>query len=304
VSDQNKFDPDKLKDDIRGQVRSFQNELQDHIQSFKDELHETIHSSVQEGVNMGADKQDKPRKQVVIGIHLGKSCEGQWGIFSGVLIALIGLVILLDNLNIVAASHLVRFWPLIVVAFGLLYLLGRSSRLWGWLLVIFGALLQLDKLQIIHLTWGIIWGLAWIAVGVVVMWGSLVARKLVPSKSDANDDPKTSLSENVVFGGIERRLTTKDFRGGVATAIFGGIELDLSEADMQQDEARLEVNAIFGGVELRVPYNWQVVSRGIPVFGGFVDKTRVRDTVNGADSKRKVLVLTGSAIFGGVDVKN
>jgi predicted membrane protein len=293
MSGENKFDANKFKEDLR-----------DSINSFKDDLHETIHSAVQEGVNVGDDRQSKRRRPIVIGIQLGKSCQGQWGIFSGVLIALVGLIILLDNLNIVAASHLVRFWPLIVVAFGLMYFFGRSAHLWGSLLIIFGVLLQLDQLGIIHMTWGIIWGLAWIAVGVVVMWGSLAARRWMPSKPDSNADPTTRLAENVVFGGIERRLTTKEFRGGTVSAIFGGIELDLSEADMQQDEAQLEVNAIFGGIELRVPYNWQVISRGTPVFGGFVDKTRLRDAVNGADSKRKLLVLTGSTIFGGVDVKN
>jgi len=294
MSDEDKFDANKFKDDLR-----------DRIRSFKDDLHESIHSAVQESVNVGNDKQSPRRTPVVVGIRLGKCCDGgSWGLFSGVLIALVGLVILLDNLNIVAASYLVRFWPLVVVGFGVMYFFGRGSRLWGSIVIFFGALLQLDKLGILHLTWGVFWGLAWIAVGIAVMWGSLIARKWMPSRSDGNTDPTTSLAENVVFGGIERRLTTKDFRGGTATAIFGGIELDLSEADMQQEEARLEVNAVFGGVELRVPYHWQVVSRGTPVFGGFVDKTRLRDTMNAADSKRKVLVLTGSAIFGGVDVKN
>jgi predicted membrane protein len=286
VSDQDQFDSRKFSDDIRNSAKKF-----------SDELHDQIHRDIHVKIN-GA------RKPVVVGIHLGRGCNSaQWGIFTGVLIALVGLVILLDNLNIVAASRLYHFWPLILIAFGLMYFFGRGSRVWGAILMIFGVLLQLDQLGKIHLTWGMLWGLAWIAVGVLVMWGSVVARKIAPFRSNVSDDPSTTLSENVVFGGIERRMTTKDFRGGVVTAIFGGIELDLSEADMQQEQAQLEVNAIFGGVELRVPYNWQVASRGTPIFGGFVDKTRLRNASD-SDPKRKILLLTGSAIFGGVDVKN
>jgi predicted membrane protein len=287
VSDENNFDPKK-----------FAEEMRDSAKGFADEIHDRIHRDIHVKIS-------GKRKPVVIGIHLGKSCETNWGIFTGVLIALVGLVILLDNLNIVAASRLYRFWPLILVAFGLMYFFGRGSRVWGAILVGFGVLLQLDQLAIIHLTWGILWGLGWIAVGVAVMWGSLVARRFRLPTPDLNVDPSTILSDNVVFGSIERRITTKDFRGGVATAIFGGIELDLTESEMQCAEARLETNAIFGGIELRVPYNWQVVSRGTPIFGGFVDKTRLRNNApDSNDPQKKTLILTGSAIFGGVDVKN
>jgi len=286
MSEENKFDPQKFGEDISRQAKNL-----------SDEIHDRVHRGIYEKINGG-------RKPVVIGIHLGKSCDVSWGLCTGVAIALVGLVILLDNLGIVAAKNLYRFWPMILVAFGVMYFFSRGSRVWGAMLTVFGLLLQLDHLGIINLTWGMIWGLGWIAVGVAVMWGSLVARRILPAKPDPNVDPSTTLADNVVFGGIERRLTTKDFRGGVATAIFGGIELDLSEAEMTQTEARLEVNAIFGGVELRVPYHWQVVSRGTPIFGGFVDKTRLRDSVDPNDPRKKVLVLTGAAIFGGVDVKN
>ncbi|HXY24302.1 MAG TPA: DUF5668 domain-containing protein [Candidatus Acidoferrum sp.] len=290
MSDENKFDPEKFAQEVRDSAKKFSSELRNGI-------HERIHRDINEKIN-------GKRKPVVIGIHLGRSCESHWGLFTGVVIALVGLVILLDNLNIVAASRLFRFWPVLLIACGVMYFFSRGSRVWGAIVIAFGVLLQLDRLAIIHLTWGMIWGLGWIAVGVAVMWGSLAARRIFPPKPDPNVDPSTTLSDNVVFGGIERRMTTKDFRGGVATAIFGGIELDLTEAEMVQNEARLEVNAIFGGVELRIPYNWQVVSRGTPIFGGFVDKTRLRNVADSNDPNKKVLVLTGSAIFGGVDVKN
>jgi len=286
VSEENNFDPKKFGEEVRERAKSL-----------SDEIHDRIHREINE-------KMSGKRKPVVIGIHLGQACEGHWGLFTGVVIALVGLVILLDNLNIVAASRLYRFWPLILIACGLMYFFSRGSRVWGAIVILFGVLLQLDRLAVIHLTWGMIWGLGWIAVGVAVMWGSLVAGRLRLPKPNLDVDPSTTLSDNVVFGGIERRMTTKDFRGGVATAIFGGIEIDLTEAEMVQNEARLEVNAIFGGVELRIPYNWQVVSRGTPIFGGFVDKTRLRNVADSNDPNKKVLVLTGSAIFGGVDVKN
>ena len=245
--------------------------------------------------------------KVVIGIGSVRHTKDiRWGLFWGVLITLFGLVVLLDNMGVVDANKIYHFWPLLLIGFGLLSLLvnpTRSSQFRGGVLIFFGVLLQLNAMGIAHFTWGMLWGFFWIAIGLLVLWGSYTARTGRIGILHDDTDPRTQIVENVVFGGIERRLTTQDFRGGVVTAIFGGVELDLSEANMQQEEARLEVNAIFGGIELRVPYNWQVAARGVPIFGGFVDKTRLGAGPD-PNTPHKLLVLTGSAIFGGVDVKN
>jgi hypothetical protein len=47
-----------------------------------------------------------------------------------------------------------------------------------------------------------------------------------------------------------------------------------------------------------------VAFRGTPIFGGIADKTRVGRTVDLSDPRRKVLILTGAVIFGGVEIKN
>ncbi len=99
-------------------------------------------------------------------------------------------------------------------------------------------------------------------------------------------------------------MTSQDFQGGDITAIFGGIELDLTEANIQTNEATLAITAIFGGVEVRVPPNWQVAFRGAPIFGGVEDKTRTSRVVDPANPNLKVLVITGAVIFGGLEIKN
>jgi len=108
------------------------------------------------------------------------------------------------------------------------------------------------------------------------------------------------LDEHAVFGGIQRRVDSQEFEGGEVHAIFGGVHLDLRGAGTKKDEITIEMNAIFGGVELLVPDNWDVTVRGEAVFGGFEDKTMRRS--DPATGKRPHLVITGSAIFGGVTV--
>jgi predicted membrane protein len=230
-------------------------------------------------------------------------------VISGGILAVVGLLILLDNMGIHAASHIYRFWPLILILIGLWNLTCQSGRVIGVVLIILGVLFQLDTLGVAHFSWGELWPLVIIGAGLLVMWSSLQARRVSKVVSDAlggqpQTDPRTTLNEVAIFGGIERRITSQDFQGGYVQAVFGGVELDLRDANMQQDEAKLEINAVFGGVELRVPDTWQVVSRGQAFFGGFVDSTRNYRTENPANPGKKSLFLTGSAVFGGVEIKN
>jgi predicted membrane protein len=260
------------------------------------------------------------RSGIVVGPYLlgkNRSANPRWGVLWGAWIALVGVVILLDNLNIFPAAKIYRFWPMILVVIGGLNLVSRSARFFGVILVIAGALFQLSELGLAHFGWGQIWPILLISVGVLVMWSSLEARKhlaaaqaarlsgdATTASQDANaPDLRDTLNEVAVFGGVERRIVTKDFRGGTVNAIFGGVDLDLSHAEIQQPQAELEINAIFGGVELRVPESWQVVSHGQAFFGGYDDKTGGTDLPDG-DTPRKRLLITGSVIFGGVDIKS
>jgi predicted membrane protein len=277
VRDENEFDGKKYSDDLR------------------DQIHRDIHSRIHVGIGLrGKD-----------GI---RAIPVQWGLFSGGIIALIGLLILLDNMGIHALNHLYRFWPMILILIGVWNLSCKSGRVFGGVLVLLGVLFQLDALGIAHFTWGEMWPIVIIGAGVMVMWSSLKAQKLsalVGKIAGApQGDPRTTLSEVAVFGAIERRITSQDFQGGIINAIFGSVELDLRDATILQDEAILEVNSVFGSVELRVPQDWQIVSRGQAAFGSFEDDTRNSRNENQANAPKKSLILTGAAVFGSVQIKN
>jgi predicted membrane protein len=279
MSDENKFDPHKFGEDLR------------------DQIHDRIHE------NMGtAGGPRRPRRgPVVVGIHLGR--QGTSGLFWGGLFVLGGVALLLDHMGILSMDRLWRFWPLLLICAGIPNVMTRERRMWGIIMITGGALLQLNELGIWHLRWNDIWPIFLIAVGLVLMWSTIEARKRPPLPLDGGD-PRTTLNESAIFGGIERRVTSQDFQGGQITAVFGGVEIDLTDANMQADEATLDISAIFGGVEIRLPDTWQVAFRGTPIFGGISDKTRVSPTADLNDPRRKVLILTGAVIFGGVEIKN
>jgi hypothetical protein len=101
------------------------------------------------------------------------------------------------------------------------------------------------------------------------------------------------------MSGVSRGSNAAEFRGADLTAIMGGCEIDLRQASVAPgQEAVVDVFAFWGGIEMRVPEDWTVVSRVTPLMGGIEDQTRPSPTA----SKR--LQVRGFAIMGGISIKN
>jgi hypothetical protein len=146
------------------------------------------------------------------------------------------------------------------------------------------------------LTWGSTWPLGLVAVGAFMVWQA-VDRPPVPRNVLA---PSPYLSELAFMAGSKRALRQSDLRGGYATAVMGGIELDLRQCRPDASPLVLDVVAVWGGLELKVPPEWRVEGKVVPVMGGFEDKTRPAIEAHDAP----VLVLRGYAVMGAVLVGN
>ncbi|MEV4556934.1 DUF1707 domain-containing protein [Kitasatospora sp. NPDC049285] len=101
-----------------------------------------------------------------------------------------------------------------------------------------------------------------------------------------------------VFGGATRKGRWRVGSHLKAVAVFGGVEIDLSDAVFESPEVVIEVVAVFGGVEIKVPENVSLHGSGTGIFGGF----EVREQT-AADPYAPVVRLKGAAVFGGVEAK-
>jgi hypothetical protein len=120
------------------------------------------------------------------------------------------------------------------------------------------------------------------------------------------------LNEVNIFWGGKKKIIARNFCGGEVVAIFGGYEIDLTEAAMAGDQIEIEAVNIFGGGEIRVPYGWEVYMQTVGIFGGCGDRTRHPDPVppgakfpDGSPVPQpKRLIVRGVAIFGGLTVRH
>ena len=225
----------------------------------------------------------------------GRPARGRSGRpLAGLVLLVVGLAFLLDNLDLVESWSILRFWPVILLGAGIKHLVDarhRGSTFTGVLLVAAGALLLLDALELIDASLGDLWPLILVAIGLRLLLGA------VSNRAGASEVSESEESATAFLGSVERRNGSADYRGGSVSAFMGGVNLDLREADIAGERAVLDVLAFMGGVELRIPEAWTVDVGTTSIMGGVEDKTR-----GAAGGKR--LVLTGTVIMGGIDIRN
>jgi predicted membrane protein len=221
----------------------------------------------------------------------------------GLLVVGMGVLFLLDNLDILNFRHAIGFWPLAFIVAGCVALFGngtrsgRSGNYMGGVLIAVGLLMIVSRMGYFTISWGTLWPLVMIALGGLVLYRSLGPGRVAREGVAAGANPDNVVDIVAVLGGFERRVSTQDFRGGEITAVMGGCALDLRDASIVK-EAVINIFTVWGGINIKVPPDWTVVLNGTPVMGGFAEKTaRPPDA-----SKR--LVITGYAIMGGVEVRN
>jgi hypothetical protein len=218
------------------------------------------------------------------------------GFIFGALVLAAGILLFLDLQGFFDLGGIFRFWPLAVVGLGMACLIqpANTHRFLGVLLVAGGAVLQLGQFGLIRLEFGQLWPLILIGLGAVLLWQAIEAQAGPRSGS-----PGARFNRLAVFGGGEY-VGADGFEGGETLAVFGGYKVDLRNAALAGPSATISATALWGGVEIRVPETWNVSAQGVGVFGGYSDHTRhPHDSANAPQ-----LIISGLAIFGGVDIKN
>jgi predicted membrane protein len=220
----------------------------------------------------------------------------------GFVILAVGTCLLLSNLGILnyEIKRYVLRWEMILIGLGLLLFISHESRVPGIILMIIGVALYLrDFLNLNFNFWQVFWPALLIIAGVLILFRKRIDAPSWEKKSVNGED---IIDEVAVFGGADKTIMSQSFKGGKILAIFGGSSFNLARAKLAPGKNYIEVLAIFGGMKLIVPEDWNVKISAVSIFGGFSDKHRIQAFTN--NDLKSELIIKGIVIFGGGEIRS
>lgn len=220
----------------------------------------------------------------------------------GIFLVLFGCLLILKNLDFIPYDlrYVIFSWPMLLVGLGVLFFFAKDDKTTGVVLMTVGAVFVMPILFDWSFNWrGFFWPVIMIVMGVVVI-----------RKRNACDSPNQAggafdsdyIDELNIFGGGEKLITNKNFRGGKITCVFGGSELNLSGAKLAEGTNVIDLFAMFGGCVLLVPSDWDVKLEVSAIMGGVSDKRVV--TTNYIVEPKRELIIRGLVLMGGCEIKS
>lgn len=236
----------------------------------------------------------------------------------GLIVVAVGVFWLLKQMNLVIFPHWLFTWPVFLIVWGLFIGVRHGFRSWGgWLIMVFigSVFLVRDYFPEYQIS-DYIWPLAIIAIGLFLIfrprryydletmhskhrqryWKKWEKWQDYSGTATSGDD---YLDETSIFGGVNKVVVSKNFKGGDIVNIFGGCDLNLTQADFS-GTITIDIVQIFGGSKIIVPTDWKVLVKTTSVFGGVEDK-RPPSLIK--ENPEKTLVIDGTSIFGGISIQ-
>jgi hypothetical protein len=226
-------------------------------------------------------------------------------IIIGLAIVFFGLVLTAENLGVARnLTRIIHFWPLVFTAAGLAMVLDREAtggrKMWGSVLIIAGVWQTAVSAFGLNLYLDDWWPLLLIGLGGLLIYRAIQRPGAVEDSRPAASagGPEDSVNSFAFMSGVKRNIFSSSFRRAQLTAIMGGVEFDLRQCTATGGESVIDVFAIWGGIGIRVPADWQVVSEVTPLMGGVDDRS------GHVQPFRHRLVIKGAVLMGGVEVKS
>jgi len=223
----------------------------------------------------------------------------------GLVIITVGTLLLVKKMGIDLPSWLFS-WEMILITIGIYIGARHRFKSLQWLIPVAIGVAFLIGDEIDFDVHRYIWPVIIIVVGLV-----MILRPHRTKRSEeywrnfgANNERSSEdhIDSTTIFGGTKKNIISKDFRGGESFCMFGGVELNLMQADIN-GRVVIELTQVFGGTKLVIPPHWKLQSEEVvSVFGGLDDKRPIMQNSMVDDSK--VIVLRGTCIFGGIDIKS
>jgi len=221
----------------------------------------------------------------------------------GALFLVIGSLWTLDNINVLNIRLPWYFtqWYSIMILIGILIATVREKVGLGLTFIAIGAAFLIRDVYLLDFRDIFdFWPVIFIIIGASLLFRRAKSNESNDEKKNTNDQLDT-IDTIALLGGSETIVTSKQFKGGKLTSIFGGTDLNLLNAELASGTNILDVFVLFGGTDIRVPSDMNVKVKVTAIFGGFSDERRMITENEANDGKH--LVIKGLVLFGGGEVK-
>lgn len=243
-------------------------------------------------------------------------------IAAGLILVLVGTGWLLRNTGFPLPEWLFT-WPMILILVGVYSGFKHNFRNNSWFILIgIGLFFLFDKFIPGITLQPYFWPVAIIVLGIIFILrpngGSFSTNRKQVIDGDTNitstgqdwqstgaasieADGTDALNISSIFSGVNKNIMSKNFQGGKISCVFGGADIDLTKTEIS-GKVIIRLEVVFGGVKLILPPHWTVLNEVDGVFHGIDDKRKYNPaTVSDPD---KVVILKGSVVFGGVEIKS
>ena len=215
----------------------------------------------------------------------------------GILLIVVGLIIGLNSLGITNISLFFDgWWTLFIIVPSLIDIVKEPAKTGNYIWLAVGIVLLLCAQEILsfEIVEKLLFPSILVGIGLNLLLKDRIGAKVKEKIKTLNQD---GLEEYyATFSGQEINLKGEEFKGASLNAIFGGIDLNLEETQIQKDTL-INVTSVFGGVDIIVPSNVNVKVQGTSIFGGVDNK------VKKYNENIPTIYIKAFCLFGGADIK-
>ncbi|MCJ7806555.1 MAG: cell wall-active antibiotics response protein [Clostridia bacterium] len=240
----------------------------------------------------------------------------------GLTVVAIGAMLLLNNLvegiDFNVGQLLRTYWPVILLILGLNWLFlsfgsassGQDRKIyfsWGQLItaliaIAIGMIFRGRNLGLFYFDTRLFWNLVWPVVLILIGFNLMRGK----SHSGGKGGRFTFMGGTNIGGAQPWKLES-----GSYFAFMGGIEMDLTAAEIPEGETVLDLTAIMGGIDVKIPKDLSVIYEGSAVLGGVTFKDQEDGGIIGGrkveqnitNSTKNIVRIQARAIMGGIEIK-
>lgn len=215
----------------------------------------------------------------------------------GIVFVVIGLIFGLNALGITDINIFFNgWWTLFIIIPSLIGIAKERGGVGNFIWLAIGIVLLLSTQGILDISkiGKLIFPAILVALGLGIIFKDTVSSKINDKVKELNKENKDEYY--ATFSGQKLNFIGDEFKGASANAIFGGVDVDLRNANITQDEI-INATAVFGGIDILVPNNVNVKVVSNSIFGGVDNK------VKSYNENLPTIYIKAFCLFGGVEVK-